>query len=154
MVFTPSLFDPPTDPPADPARVQRYLAVCAEYGDKPGRLVRLVTGGRTIDPAAVTGAEMDALLDAWLRDHNATLAPAQDAHRTPLRDPEPGITAPSRDLQITPNQRVVCDDLGITAPQSTPGIAPGPRPTVVRRTKGGITPSPEASGDAGPQRLR
>jgi hypothetical protein len=170
MVFTPSLFDPPTDPPADPVRVQRYLAVCVEYGEEPGRLVRRVTAGRTIDPAALTSAEMDALLDVWLRDHNAILAPTGSAHSSPLRHLDPGITGPDRDLKTMPNHRGGCDGLRITAPQSNPGISAsphpdpeclrdsgipsGPRPIGVRRTKAGITPPRQVPGAAGPERER
>ena len=114
---------------------------------------------------------MDALLDAWLRDHNATLAPAQNAHRSPLRDLEPGSTAPSRNLQTHAEPAEwLRDDLGVTAPQSTPGITSSPQlhPATPRWSRdrprpapgrgpthqGGVTPSPEASGDAGPQRQR
>jgi len=171
MVFTPSLFDPPTDPLADPARARRYLAVCTDYGEDPGRLVRLVTAGRATDPAALTSAEMDALLAAWLRDHNATLGPTRNAQQAPLRDLEPGITTPSRDFQITQNHREDCDDdLGITAPQNTPRITSSPhrdpvrlgdpkitsrpRPLVVRRPKAGTTEPLESPRDDRPERER
>lgn len=61
-------------PVAGAARSARYLETCQRHGEDPSRLVLQVTDGRTGDPAALTGPEMDALLEAWLARHEPRCA--------------------------------------------------------------------------------